>query len=269
MFLIRLITAFLVAVVATAIISCSDSPSGPALESQEESSAWENSIAALHLEAELAALWLSGELHAPKWLQQKIREDLHLICSRFADSIIALQMPFVCPFGYGELQCSMRETTVDSLLSGRYHSWDNLNLQFGLDTFSVRRAPDGEDVVTLTFTEPLHPRRLAEAYFGTDGITGVFYNGTPADRTTLIPYFRGGQLYYYANHSSPGSQEPSYPFGEKAAIATVFDGHPRIVAQWRCGSVLNIPPDWSDFIRASLDCWESSGFSCSDLGGWR
>ena len=90
-------------------------------------------------EAELAALWLSGELYAPDELYEELLFGYTEVRSQFGDSIPKLnEIEFSPLWRWYAFNVKFTESAVREMRAGEYTDLDSLNTLFGIadiDTF--------------------------------------------------------------------------------------------------------------------------------------
>lgn len=145
-------------------------------------------------EAELAAMWLSGELVAPTYLYKKIRNELDLIRSTWQDSIPEsgiIYSPYIRP---SYLSMGFYQATYDSILTGKYHAWDSLNSYYRMDSMSFIGMFAH---VSMSFEGRLNPIVLIDAYTNLPGLKYIDPGGYVGDWPVLLIYDANGSLKYF------------------------------------------------------------------------
>jgi len=145
-------------------------------------------------EAELAALWLSGELVAPEYLYNKIRDDLDLIRSTWQDSVSEVEIIFNPYWQSSYLSFGFYQNTYDSILSGDYHAWDSLNEVYHVNNMSFI---DEITHVSLHFEGKLNPIVLVDIYAGLPGTRYIHSGATVGDYPMLLIFNARGKLKYF------------------------------------------------------------------------
>lgn len=138
-------------------------------------------------EAELAALWLSGELQAPEELYQSIKDDLSEIRAMYADSLAQLEIEFAPPWAPSQVLVGLTESGVQKLRSGDFPEFEELNSLFHLaelDTKLNWAAP----VAVLTFEGRQHPARIAAPYAFLNDVSYAEPNGFSGDWSNVYPW---------------------------------------------------------------------------------
>ncbi len=124
-------------------------------------------------EAELAALWLSGDLKAPHYLYRDIKRDLNIIRNVWREKIPETEIKFRPIWAPSTLGLKFDDTTFESIKAGEYHGWDELNQNYGLK--NIRIEPT---FVILSFHGRLNSMVLYEAY---SDLPGFDFGGTIGD----------------------------------------------------------------------------------------
>ncbi len=120
-----------------------------------------------HGEAEIVALWLSGELIAPQELYEEIRDGLTELREQFKDSIPAVYYQPRPHWVSGEIAGMFSEEAAVRVRSGTYSDMDSLNEALRLsrmDTLNVDWYNPKLLYFHLYFEGRLHPERLIEMY---------------------------------------------------------------------------------------------------------
>jgi hypothetical protein len=141
------------------------------------------------IEAEEAALWLSGSLVAPDKLYMTILADLSSIRAKYGSLIPELNgLRFRPPWIPGVLVVKLSDQAIRQFLDGEYHDLDSLNSHFGLS--ATNRVLS--NWVSLEFTGRFNPYRLVQVYEAVPSVLmaqpdyyyGDFPNVYPWLRTT-------------------------------------------------------------------------------------
>ncbi len=156
-------------------------------------------------EAELMALYLSGELHPPGRLTNPILHDLASIRSTYADSldsvfttesgpktVVGVRIRFKPPWAADHIGIGFDDSTLQEVATGQYRAWDELNREF--------RMVEARRVIsrwyTLRFDGRYHPRRLSERYAELPGVTSAYADYWAGDFSTIYPLERNGSMTY-------------------------------------------------------------------------
>ena len=180
---IRLTFLFFV-FLAVVVLTCdsSDPPAFPGANPNETAQ-----LGRENAEAELAALWLSGELTAPEALYQSIKEDLLDIRAAYADSIAQLAIEFFPPWEPSQVLVGFTQSGVEKLRAGNYPEFEELNDLFHLaelDTKFHWHSP----LAILTFEGRQHPARIAAPYESLDDVRYAEPNGFVGDWGNVYPW---------------------------------------------------------------------------------
>ena len=181
---LHLLDVFLV-LLAVVVLTC-DSSDPPASAGAKVNETVE--FGRENAEAELAALWLSGELTAPKALYQTIKDDLSDIRAAYTDSIAELEIEFVPPWEPSQVLVGFTESGVERLRAGDYPEFDELNDLFHLaelDTKFHWHSP----LAILTFEGRQHPARIAAPYESFDDVRYAEPNGFVGDWGNVYPWW--------------------------------------------------------------------------------
>ncbi len=145
-------------------------------------------------EAELAAMWLSGELVAPTYLYRKIKRELELIRSTWHDSIPEVEIGFVPYVDPGFLVLGFEAETYISIRDSLYHEWDSLNDFYNVERYSVSSLSNS---VYMRFKGRLNPNLLVDIYSNLPGGEYVHPSGKIGDNPFLLIYNARGKLKYF------------------------------------------------------------------------
>ena len=208
-------------------------------------------------EAELAALHLSGELIAPICLYRRIKSDLEIIRSNWADSVEHVNIKFRPYWEPSRIQIYVSEPTYDSMIGDDYHYWDSLNDFHSIDTilFSSVIFPNSSYYSAhLYFNGRLNSLRLMDIYDGLPGTYAVTFVSHVAigDRPMLVFYKDRETIKYFFR----------FAWGDCPSGCIYSDIYYFTVSKNKAlfhGSHLNYPPDsvppvWYDtFLAAYFD----------------
>jgi len=134
-------------------------------------------------EAEMAALWQSGEIVAPTVLYNRIGSDLAIIREQWGDSIAETAIQFQAWWQPSLIHMGFDSATYDSVMEGTYHAWDSLNELYRVTEVSSVFPPH----ITVEFEGRLNPIRLVDIYKGLPGAYYVQSGGTVGDRSVMLP----------------------------------------------------------------------------------
>ncbi|UCF04737.1 MAG: hypothetical protein JSV33_12550 [bacterium] len=144
-------------------------------------------------EAELIALFLSGEITAPETLTVHILNDLRAIRYRYGNRHVPiLTVPFVPPAPPSCFYITFDDTTTQKIEGGTYHAWDSLNATYGLN--EVRPVFGGD--FNLYFDGRLNPWRLIEFYETLPGFVTAHVCPRIGDSPNIYPH-RTLDCFYY------------------------------------------------------------------------
>lgn len=126
-------------------------------------------------EAELMALFLSGEIAAPETLYIQVRDALTRLRDAFSDSVPCLDsISYRHKFLTSYLSLWMLDDAVEKVRNGSYHDWDSLNTLYrvtSIDTSSFSR--ERYRVASLQFEGRLNTALLKEYYENLYGVYDV------------------------------------------------------------------------------------------------
>ena len=160
---------------------------------------------------ERVAIFYSRSLYAPEDLYQTVASDARkmepylpftqsdLDYSSDADygKTPAMYAPlFQEPWMRGMISIRADSATYDAMLSGSYHDWDRLNEALGVWGGPWRGV--GHREVLISFSNRLHPKRVARMYAALPGVTEA---GTQPEsyywQECLVHFERGRRTYYH------------------------------------------------------------------------
>ncbi len=143
-------------------------------------------------EAELAAMWLSGELVAPVDLYERIIDELQVIRGMWDDSVPEVLIEYKPHLLPSRLNINFSQDKFDSVLSGKYNEWDDLNTCYRLDSILI----DTNNLeVEIQFKGRLNPVVLLDAYSILTDVDVDFVKGRGIH--VLLIYNADGNLKYY------------------------------------------------------------------------
>jgi hypothetical protein len=134
-------------------------------------------------EAEVLAMYLSGEIMAPLELYDTIKSDLLLIRNTWADSVpdvLIRYLPYPPP---SEIYIGLTPQTFESIRLGEYHEWDSLNIHYRLDSVELLSQ---FGAVKLHFNGRLNANLLVDAYAGLPGFRYIHTEAFVGDWSTLL-----------------------------------------------------------------------------------
>jgi hypothetical protein len=139
-------------------------------------------------EAELAALWLSGEIVAPDDLYETIKQDLEAIRAAHGDDIDALDITFFAPWVPSQLLIAFDDDGVAKIRSGSWPELEALNDQFELAVFDTTRPSwRTRGAARLEFEGRRHPVRMATSYAALPEVVYAEPNGYIGDWSNVYP----------------------------------------------------------------------------------
>jgi hypothetical protein len=151
-------------------------------------------------EAELIALYLSGEIVAPDDLFYKVLNNLRLIRSSFNNSENINNISFNPPL-ISTLLIKFDNSSSSKVKNGTYHDWNELNLKYNVTNIN-QRLLSRFNLIILDFNYSYHPRYIRNLYENLSGVLyveidsmyGISRNIYPRIKDNIISYlfFRGG-----------------------------------------------------------------------------
>lgn len=146
-------------------------------------------------EAEVLALYMSGQMCAPQVLYERVQKDLAYIREQWGDSIPRLRSIKVLPrFWAGMVNLLTLRETFWAMRDGAYHAWDSLNESLWIDTILYA---DYGPVVDLRSRARLNGFRLTTTYERLPGVriaSGIY---------TTHPEIAYPNLYAYQIDAGP------------------------------------------------------------------
>jgi hypothetical protein len=147
-------------------------------------------------EAELAALWLSGELTAPQDLLDAIAADLHSIRTEYADSTLLASVEFFPPWEPSKILIQLTPEGVQRLRDGDFAEFDSLGVEFGVTKVDTTSLWQYLRVAKLSFSGLKHPVPIARAYAALSDVVFAEPNGFVGGRSNVYPWkITGGMSY--------------------------------------------------------------------------
>jgi hypothetical protein len=205
-------------------------------------------------EAEEAALWLSGELEAPKELYLTIRRDLALIRGNYQAIIQEVGITFFPPWVPGELLMGVTDEAKQQIRQGTYQDLDSLNAYYHLAALDTNRTFDWINLVKLTFKGRLHPKVLSVPYGDVASVTYAEPNGYAGDWSNVYPWIiDGGMSYLFRKGEGdcPSGCIDNYFWYFKVSDAGIVE----YVGTWKLG---HVPiPHWWEEARVAYESFRS------------
>jgi len=214
------------------------------------------------LEAETAALWLSGALSAPDSLCLILKADLHAIRAEFRD-----EYPFVDslwfqpPWRPGAITIGFRESVCWEIEEGSYHEWDELNVTFGLAETRIFSWPWEGCTVVLRFETMLHPGRLSDFYRPLRGVSYVSPGGAVGDWQNVYPWEAQG-IRTYLFRKAWGDCPCGCIYNEYVYFRAMPSG-PDLVGYHAGGQ----PPEWWEEARVGMDAYWDEAYGIKGKPG--
>jgi hypothetical protein len=210
-------------------------------------------------EAEELALWLSGDVIAPRLLYDRVKSDLAQIRAKWGDSLPVLRdIHYLFPAETGWLTVEVQDTTKKLILSGQYHDFDGLNNLYGLS--SVEQPQYSSRFLTFHFTGRLNPCYLAPLYDSLSGFCFVGLNGRFTFSGQSIRACRDGDsILYIFEESYCGGFFGCKPY--RYFVFRSLPGNLLFVGQQLDHADSTSRPDWWP---AVVGCLNDEGFCASD-----
>lgn len=235
-------------VLAAVVVACSTSDDGTPVGGQYKSV--DRGPAAT--EAELAALWLSGELVAPADLYETIKADLADIRTAHVDSITELGTEFEPPWVPSQIVVGFTEDGVRKLRSGDFPEFDELNDLFQLAELDTKLTWITPSAV-LTFEGRQHPSRIAVPYRALDDIVYAEPNAYSGDWSNVYPWHLDGGMSYLWRDT--GGDCPSGCINSRFWYFRVTDSGVEYVGSFDYH--VDPEPPWWNEARAAFDQFRS------------
>ena len=206
-------------------------------------------------EAELAALWLSGELTPPADLAARVRRELAAIRSQFAEiadpgaglpELPGLPTPqparLIPPWEPGVVILTFDETTADDVAAGLYSPWDAPNEAFGVVDVDVVEAGHA---VALRTEALLHPVRMAEQYRALPGAVDARPSPITGEGDQIYPWMSGDEVTYLFCRVLRDESYPGSPVLHRTFHYFVIEGdEPRLAGVRETEHEGLEPPEW-------------------------
>ena len=149
-------------------------------------------------EAELAALWLSGELVAPESLYLQIRDAYSQIRSDYADvPLVSRGIEFAMREVEGNLIIDLNADAIARIRAGVFTEFDSLNTLLRIERVDTSGLSGSiYPHVKIYFKGRLHPRRLIEMYSQLDGVLYADTYRTQPPMSNFYPWYVDGELVF-------------------------------------------------------------------------
>lgn len=150
-------------------------------------------------EAQLAALWLSDEIHVPENLALEIQNKLELIREQFSDQIPEVNIEFVFPVNPQAVYLTMEDYAFGEVKSGTYHEWDSLNQLYGVDSIYI--GSEEFRWINVIFNDYINPYILAPEYALLPGVKYSNEGISIGDWSNTYPWIIDGELAFLVRYA--------------------------------------------------------------------
>jgi hypothetical protein len=142
-------------------------------------------------EAELMALFSTGQVVANQRDYDRVREAVSLVRVTFRDSIPFLDsVVFTHNVSVGVISVLLDEEAVDQLREGSFVDWDSLNTLYRVAEIDTTWL-ESSDQVVLTFEGRLDPSLLSFYYTQLRGVVGAGISVEMGDHSNIYPWMSG------------------------------------------------------------------------------
>ena len=223
------------------IIQCSSS-TGPEDDADSELNKLLNLTPRVDREAELAALWLSGDLVAPESLYLQIRDAYSQIRSEYNSFfLIQRRIGFEMQETESHIILHLDNNGVDLIRAGTHSDFNKLNQQLRtteLDTSNINNSED--PYIEVYFNGRLNPDRLIEYYQDVNFIISVEVPENSDPGSNFYPWYVDGELVFLLYNSGyPGYVNYKYeqyyyfkPDNDSYYFVGVFDLVDEVIPEW-------------------------------------
>lgn len=196
-------------------------------------------------EAELIALFLSGEIVAPQALYNRVHNDLAAIRSQYGNEFPSIrQISFRPPWVPGSIIIGFNKSTAEKIKNGEYHAWDELNNKYQVTEMDTIYFLSGSAAVAIHCKGRLHPLRLMEVYRNLPGKTYIEPNGYVGDSPNIYSRQTQNGITYLFRHGW-GDCPSGCIYSEYWYFS--FDGeNPQFIGNWKPHESSTQPPWWDD-----------------------
>ncbi|MFH1373695.1 MAG: hypothetical protein ABII79_07870 [bacterium] len=147
-------------------------------------------------EAELAAIWLSGELVAPDSLYRRLLWGFTTMREKYGQHIAEVAIRFQFPVRPSVIDVKLTDSAAQQFLDGSYTEWDSLNNRFGLRHLDTGVCCfEHFHYVRLMFGGLQHPNVIAGEYRELEGIQNSGSSEhAEGDWSNMYPWIANGKL---------------------------------------------------------------------------
>lgn len=214
-------------------------------------------------EAELAALWLSGQIVAPVSLYRTIDHDLSIIREQWLDSIPQVSIKFFPYWRPSQISFGFYPDSCVSIEAGEYHAWDSLNAFYRLDSMDFANPIwSSFCYVAFTFEGRLNPMVLVDQYAGLPGLGFVYTDGSVGDRSVLLMYREDQEVKYFFRHA--WGDCPSGCIHSEIFYFFVKNDSALFVDSYRFDWQNDDRPAWWDMVVLAMDNYWQQNFWSAD-----
>lgn len=198
-------------------------------------------------EAQVMALYYSGELRPPEDLTRQISYELTLLRETWGDSIPDVKITFRAPWSPSHLHMKVDDTAFDDLLAGRNRAWDSLCEYLGVNYYHYIPGL-GTWVGIASKDVPLNPLRLGPHFVDFPGINYVHTQELPKPSVYLVRIDDNGTIrYFIQDFCSPDIYLTYHYFVIQNHQAVFMDRHCECHPDFD-SIIRNTPPDSSYWI---------------------
>ncbi len=147
-------------------------------------------------EAQVMAIFYSGEMRPPEDLTRQISHELTLLRDTWQDSIPDVNIPFMPPWTIGLVRMNVDDTAFSDIITGDNRRWDSLCDYLGVSYYHYIPSI-GTYVATRSKDVPLNPLRLAPYFVGFPGIGSISTEGGPLLWRYLVRLDDNGTIEYF------------------------------------------------------------------------
>ncbi len=248
-FILIVITLFFL----VAVLSCGRKTTSPDEPTDLELTPREN------VEAEEAAIMLSGDLVAPQDLYEVLMEGFGLLREKYADSIPYVNIRFSLPYGPSTIGLMMSDSAGDEIIAGNYFAWDSLNARYKCSTIDTVIFPWGL-CVSIVFEGRYNVYLLSDNYANLPGVEVAEPGQGRIDRPITYVWFYDVANLAYLVRDAWGDCEAGcacshfYYFKQQSDdIIFIGDWGP----EYEDGQLIP-PPGW----------WEEAHTALQEIYGW-
>jgi len=194
-------------------------------------------------EAELMALFASGDVVAYQRDYDRFRDALNIVSTSFRDSVPELDsIHFVYRFQVGVIGLILKAAAVQQLRDGMFTDWDSLNALYRVSEIDTSGLATSQQVV-LTFEGRLNPLLLQSYYSQAVTDTSGFVFVRTGDYSNIYPW-KSGYDHTFLLRKAWGNCM-SMCDSNRFWYFKVVEGEARYLGEY-CPDDSPYPPDWWD-----------------------